>query len=137
MPEQASETGSERLAFGLARAARSRLAGDVTVLDLRGESLLTDFFVIVTANSTIHARAIAEEMLCGRLGVTAKPHHLEGLDNAHWVLLDYIDVVVHIFLSDVREFYGLERLWGDAPRWSVDSDEGPAQWSGRDHVEPD
>uniref|UniRef100_A0A7C4CCG2 Ribosomal silencing factor RsfS n=1 Tax=candidate division WOR-3 bacterium TaxID=2052148 RepID=A0A7C4CCG2_UNCW3 len=114
---------SERLARSLAMAAHRRLAENVTVLDLRGESVLADFFVIATAKSTIHARAIADDMIGRRLGVAERPHHSEGLDNGQWVLLDYVDVVVHIFLSDVREFYGLERLWGDAPRWAVGNGE--------------
>lgn len=120
---------SEQLACALAAAVRRRLAEDVIVLDLRGESPLADFFVIATANSTVHARAIAEEMLNHRRARVEKPHHVEGLDNANWVLLDYVDVVVHIFLSDVREFYGLERLWGDAPRRIVGDDDEPAQES--------
>ncbi|MEO0077403.1 MAG: ribosome silencing factor [candidate division WOR-3 bacterium] len=128
---------SERLARALACAAKRRLADNVIVLDLRGESPLADFFVIATASSTIHARAIAEEMLELRSGRAERPHHLEGLENGHWVLLDYVDVVVHILLPDVRQYYGLERLWGDAPRWSVEIDEEPEQRSWHSPYEQD
>ena len=105
----------ERLAERIAAIVDEKLGEDVVVLDLRDSSPLTDFFVIATAGSTIHAQALASEITRQLREEGERPHHVEGLDTGTWVLLDYVDVVVHIFLTDVRQFYGLERLWGDAP----------------------
>lgn len=90
-------------------------AGDITVLDLRGLSAATDFFVIASGSSDLHVRSmglrIAEDL--EREDITS--HHIEGLSAGKWVLLDYLDFVVHIFHPSAREYYGLERLWSDAP----------------------
>jgi ribosome-associated protein len=106
---------SERLAKRIGAMIDEKLGEDIVVLDLRGSSPLTDFFVIATAGSTIHAQALAGEITRRLREEGERPHHVEGFDTGTWVLLDYVDVVVHIFLTDVRQFYGLERLWGDAP----------------------
>ncbi len=92
-----------------------RNAREPLVLDLRGLSDATDFFLIASGDSDVHVRAIAEHLReeLAREGV--KPAGVEGERSARWVLIDYIDVVVHVFHPRVREFYQLERLWGDAP----------------------
>ena len=98
-------------------AALDKKAEDLVVLDLRGLSDVTDFFVICHGTSDRQVVAIAdniEERLRPELRV--KPAHVEGRRRAEWVLMDYIDFVVHVFLAEKREFYRLERLWGDAPR---------------------
>jgi ribosome-associated protein len=90
-------------------------AADVVVLDLRGVSDATDFFVIASGSSDTHVRALAEHVLeaCGRTGLRA--HHVEGLTAGRWVLIDFVDFVVHVFHPSLRRFYQLERLWADAP----------------------
>jgi ribosome-associated protein len=98
-----------RLAKRAATIIIDKLGEDVMVLDLRGRSPLADYFVIATANSTIHAQALELK----REG--ERTHHIEGAENGVWILLDYFDVVVHIFCGETRQFFGLERLWGDAP----------------------
>jgi ribosome-associated protein len=97
-------------------AARDLKAEDVVALDLRGLSDVTDTFVICHGTSNRQVAAIAENIE-RRLSVEArrKPTHIEGLRQSEWVLLDYFDFVVHVFLDEKREFYRLERLWGDAP----------------------
>lgn len=99
----------------VAGLALDRKAEDVTALDLRGVSSATDFFVLATGHSDIQVRAIAEHIVesMGREGV--RPLHVEGLDRARWVLLDFVDFVVHVFHPSARDFYSLESLWGDAP----------------------
>lgn len=107
-----------------ADAALDRKANDVVVLDLKGLSSVTDFFVICSGNSDTHVEGIArsvEEQL-DENGV--KLWHREGSRKASWILLDYIDVIVHIFSEEARDFYGLERLWGDAPRTEYDDETG-------------
>ncbi len=112
---------SKELAEKLARAIKRKLGENILVLDLRGVSSLADFFVVATASSTVHAQAIAEALVNRKqTRGLKKPHHVEGLNNGRWILLDYFDVIVHIFISEVRQFYGLERLWGDVPQWEVD-----------------
>ena len=97
-------------------AARDRKAEDVVALDLRGLSDVTDTFVICHGTSDRQVGAIVENIV-RRLRAEAgrKPTHIEGLRRCEWVLLDYIDLVVHVFLEEKREFYRIERLWGDAP----------------------
>jgi ribosome-associated protein len=90
-------------------------AENVVALDLRGVSSATDYFVLATGNSDIQVRAIAEHVLEEFSGRGVKPLHIEGMDRARWVLIDFVDFVVHVFHPQAREFYQLELLWGDAP----------------------
>lgn len=104
------------LAKKAARIADNMKGENVLLLDLRKLTIITDFFVICDSRSIIGVKSIAEEIL-GRLkedGVS--PNHIEGLAEGNWVLIDYGDAIVHIFHEQVREFYDLESLWGDAPR---------------------
>lgn len=96
--------------------ARERKAQDVTVLDLKGISSATDHFVICSGTSDIQVRSIAEHLIEELKKEGIRADHVEGLDRARWVLLDYIDFVVHVFHPSAREFYQLENLWGDARR---------------------
>ena len=90
-------------------------ANRVTVLDLRGLTDATDFFVIASGTSDAHVRGIAESVIekMGKRGF--RTHHIEGITAGRWVLLDYVDFVVHLFHPETRSFYQLERLWSDAP----------------------
>lgn len=99
-----------------AELALDRKARDAVALDLREVSNATDYFLIVSGNSDIHVKGIAEHVLeeLKREGVRA--NHVEGLRSGRWVLIDYIDFVVHVFHPEARSFYRLENLWGDAPQ---------------------
>lgn len=88
---------------------------DVKVLDLRKLTSIADYFVICTASVEVHAKAIADWILESLERKGVRVWHSEGYGACRWILLDYVDVVVHIFLKDVRDFYALEKLWGDAP----------------------
>jgi ribosome-associated protein len=96
-------------------ALADRKAVDPLVLDLRGLSEAADFFVIVSGTSDTHVRGMAEHLLETLAPHGVRPHHIEGLPQGRWVLLDYVDFVVHVFHPELREFYQLERLWADAP----------------------
>ena len=98
-----------------AGAALDRKAEDVVALDLRGVSSATDFFLLATGHSDIQVRAIAEHIVEELRKVGLRPLNVEGLDRARWVLLDFVDFVVHVFHPLAREFYQPELLWGDAP----------------------
>ena len=104
-----------------ANLAVSKKAEDVVILDLRGLSAVTDFFVICSGSSETHVKAISDAIEEGLEAKGVRKWHIEGYRHRKWVLLDYVDVVVHIFHHKVREYYVLERLWGDAKRERVDS----------------
>lgn len=105
----------ELLARRAAELALEKKCEEVKILDLRGLTSMTDYFVIVTADSDRKAKAAAEHIIDELKVDGERPMHVEGMDSMHWILLDYIDVVVHIFMPDERHFYDLESLWSDAP----------------------
>jgi ribosome-associated protein len=105
--------------------ALERKARDVMVLDLTGISSATDHFLLATGNSDVQVKAIAEHILDELKKAGDRPEHVEGLEGGRWVLLDYIDYVIHVFHPQAREFYQLESLWGDAPRLEMHDE--PAQ----------
>ena len=109
---------SSDLTAGIA-AALEKKALDVLVLDLRKASAFTDFFVICTGANIRQVQAIADavQQALGRSGT--KPALVEGYDRAEWILIDYFDFIFHVFTPATREFYALERLWGDAERIEV------------------
>jgi ribosome-associated protein len=98
----------------LVNYALSKKAEDVLLLDLRKVTTMTDFFVICSGTSDVQVKAIADAIITGCKDDKIKVSHVEGLDSRSWVLIDLIDIVVHIFQPDVRKYYQLERLWGDA-----------------------
>jgi ribosome-associated protein len=98
----------------VATAAEGKKAQDVTILDIRGLSTFADYFVICHGNSQIQVQAIVKEIKDQALKKGINIKGIEGLRDARWVLIDLGDVVVHVFHKDERDFYDLERLWGDA-----------------------
>lgn len=97
-------------------------AHGVVILDLREISTATDYFVMASGNSDVQVKAIAEHVVDELKKEGVRPAHVEGLRGGRWVLLDYIDFVVHVFHPQARDFYQLENLWGDAPRWEAPQD---------------
>jgi ribosome-associated protein len=104
---------SQVLAQGVARLALSKKAGDIVIMDLRGLTTMTDYFVVCSADSDVQIRAIAAAVEEGMQKKGASAWHTES-GSSNWVLLDFVDVVVHIFHRNTRTFYNLEKLWGDA-----------------------
>lgn len=96
------------------RAAEERKARDVSTLDLRGLSSVTDYFVLCSGTSDTHVRAIADFVSEELKRKGQRPFSLEGYREGTWVLLDYVDFVVHVFHQEQRVFYGIEELWADA-----------------------
>ena len=121
-----SDKDSIALARTIAATAMDNKAEDVIIMDVRGLAAFTDFFVIMSGRSTRHVQSLAEnvdkEVSSKRLSTS----NTEGMQEGQWVLLDYNDVVVHIFYDDSRKFYDLEGLWHDAPRLSI-TEEAPGQ----------
>lgn len=117
---RADAVDSEQLAERIAQIASDRKAIDIRVLDLRGLVTYTDFFVVCSGNTERQTRAIHESVhqeLKDSEGLL--PRRVEGAREARWILIDYLDCVLHVFTPQEREFYRLENLWGDAPSRSV------------------
>jgi ribosome-associated protein len=106
-----------------AELARELKARDVVGLDLRGISSATDFFLLASGRSDVQVRAIAEHVVEELKKEGTRAEHVEGLQGGRWVLVDYIDFVVHVFHPQARSFYQLESLWGDAPRWAAENED--------------
>ncbi|MBT8478334.1 MAG: ribosome silencing factor [Gemmatimonadetes bacterium] len=101
-------------------AALERNARQSVLLDLRGVSDATDWFLIASGDSDTHARAIADNLIDRLREAGYRPAGVEGKGAGNWILLDYITLVIHIFLPRVRDYYDLERLWGDAPALAIE-----------------
>ncbi len=113
-----NSTDMARLAAG---AALDKKALDPLALDLRGMSSVSEYFVILTGTSDRHVQAVAENIMEAFKSIGVKMLGEEGLREGRWVLLDYGEIVVHVFLEPVREYYDIERLWIDAPRLDLHS----------------
>ncbi len=104
----------EQLLAMLCQSAAETKAQAITIMDVRGQTIITDFFVLCTGTSTTHIQAIAQNVL-GHLRMDAKRRAKpEGDSESLWIVLDYSDVILHVFDEETRDFYDLERLWGDA-----------------------
>jgi len=111
-----SNPASLELAQRAATILLEHKANDVVLLSLAGVSDMTDYFLIASGTSDTHVRALGRSVLEDMKKETGQmAHHVEGLEQGRWVLLDYVDFVVHVFHPELRDFYQLERLWGDAP----------------------
>jgi ribosome-associated protein len=116
---------SARLTGDIAKAVQAALdkkAQDVVVLDLRHTPAFTDFFLVCSGQNQRQVHAIADAIEETLKGAKIRPSHIEGYDRAEWVLMDYFTFIVHIFTPQMRDFYSLERLWGDAERIAVSDD---------------
>src|SRR5208337_4808365 len=99
------------------RRASEKKARDVVVLELTGLTDIADFFVLASGTSERHVRTVAEAIEGGTKDAGGPPLSMEGLDEGRWVIIDYGDVIVHVFLEPLRELYDLESLWIEAKRW--------------------
>jgi ribosome-associated protein len=116
-----TKPSAERKARRAARAALDKRATDLVVLDVRGVSSVADYFLVCSGKSTTHIETITEAIRAELKDEGVRPLHAEGVAESGWILLDYGDVLMHVFLEDTRAYYALERLWGDAPALPLDS----------------
>jgi ribosome-associated protein len=114
---------SKQFAEKIANLMFNKKGYDVTILDLRNLASFADYFVLCSADSDTQVKAIADEIDKSLSDAGIKCWHKEGYMALSWVLLDYVDVVVHIFKKESREFYNIEKLWGDAPMVEVEDPE--------------
>ena len=111
---------AERKVRRAARVALDKRAVDVIVLDVQGVSSVTDYFLVCSGKSTTHLETIADAIRDELKRDGVRPLHAEGVAASGWLLLDYGDVLMHVFLEDTRAYYALEHLWGDAPSIPLD-----------------
>lgn len=110
---------SKALAKSIARATIELKAIDIKVLDLRELSSFTDFFVICSGSSGRHVQAIADRIVEDQKKIKERPIGMEGEDKGEWILIDYGSVVAHVFYPETREYYNIEKFWGDATEVSL------------------
>jgi ribosome-associated protein len=127
-----SVADSRETAVAAARAAAEKQAEDVVVLDVHDLIVITDYFVLCTGTSDRQVKTVVEEVERAVRELGSKPVRREGEQESCWVLLDYVDVVVHVFAPEERGFYDLERLWLDAPRVEWGDEDGGAAASAAD-----
>jgi ribosome-associated protein len=124
MSAEVEAMSSEALARRIAGVALDKKAADVVVLDMRDVVSYTDFLVIATGNTERQTKAIQEgihhEMKHAEGGQRRVPGRVEGASEARWILMDYLDVVVHVFTPAARDYYRLETLWGEVPALEVE-----------------
>jgi ribosome-associated protein len=124
-------TSSRELAVAAARAAASKNARDILILDVSELIVITDYFIIASGGSDRQVKTVAEEIERSVAGLGMKPVRREGEREGHWVLLDFVDFVAHVFRDQEREYYGLERLWRDAPTVAWEAGDEPGRASER------
>lgn len=107
---------SETLAVTLAQIAGDHNAEDVTVMDVRGRSPVTDFFIVCSGGSARLRQTICDMMKEYGRSIEDRAYGVTGYDAGNWILVDFVNVVIHIFSPDFRDYYDLELLWGDSPR---------------------
>ena len=117
------EATSRDLALAAARAASEKQAERTVILDVRDLIVITDYFVIASGSSDRQVKTVSQEVEEALRKLGTKPVRREGEADARWLLLDFIDVVIHVFASEERDFYDLERLWMDAPRVDWESED--------------
>ncbi|MGQ1890002.1 ribosome silencing factor [Thermophagus sp. OGC60D27] len=114
---------SEKLVEAIVEGIQEKKGNNITILDLRNiENSIAEYFVICEGDSNIHVDAVSEsieEIVLNHAG--EKPFHVEGKQNAEWVLMDYLNVVAHVFQKEIRQFYNLEELWADAARTDIEN----------------
>jgi ribosome-associated protein len=104
---------AQAVARGIAKLTLTKKASDVLMMDLRGLTSMADYFVVCSGDSDIQVKAIADGVEEGMDAVGVSPWHIES-GSTNWILLDFVDVVLHVFHKSTRQFYSLEKLWGDA-----------------------
>jgi ribosome-associated protein len=123
-----SDVSPERLAQLAASYAADKKAADIVCLDLRGVASYTDYFVVCSGGSDRQAKAIHDSVTEGmKKDHGLLPRRVEGIGESRWILIDYFDVVVHVFVPEVRDFYRLEQLWGDVPRVDLELEDVPTR----------
>lgn len=110
---------SKKLVDKIVEIMQDKKAKDINIIDIHNITVIADYFVICSGTSTTHIKAIADEIDFKLNEIGLEAYHKEGYDTATWILLDYADVVIHVFHQEDRSFYNLERLWSDGEMTSI------------------
>lgn len=110
----------EQLVSKIVKTLDDKQAVDITAMNIKDLTTLGDYFIVASGNSNAQVKALAEEVENRLSAAGIEPRKVEGTQSALWILMDYYDVVVHIFYKETREFYSIERLWNDAPRLDIE-----------------
>ena len=123
MAKKGEKDAARTLAIEAARIASDSHCDDVVILDLRDISPVTDYFIVATGTSSRQMRSVADDIALYGKGIGQPAWQKAGIDSSQWVLLDFVDVVVHLFDEQARGYYDLELMWGEAPRveWARES----------------
>lgn len=119
-PRRSTAVATRATARKVAAFALEKKAVEITVMDVRKVTDVTRFFVVCSGQSSPQVKAIADHVIDSCRDAGLEIYHVEGYDSLRWVLIDLVDIVVHVFQPDVRRYYQLERLWGDAPSEQID-----------------
>ena len=121
MTKRQDDVTTQQLVKAVVESIQEKKGGNISILDLTSiENTIASYFIVCDGSSNVHVDAIADSVeQYVKEHTTEKPFHIEGRRNAQWVLLDYLDVIVHVFQQPVREFYNLEELWADAEREDI------------------
>jgi len=126
---------STALAKKISQLILDKKGEDVKILDIRNLTNISDYFVIASASSDTQVKAIADHISKETKKIDERPWHNEGMTNMNWVLLDFVDVVVHIFLTESRKFYNLEGLWADAEVTEVEDKPVKTKKAAKEEIE--
>jgi ribosome-associated protein len=110
----------KQIALAAGKLALEKNGFDVTIIDLRKRTDVASYFVVCSGSVDVHVKAIADNIVDGLKAKDTRVWHMEGYRNLQWVLLDYVNVVVHVFQPKQRDYYSLEKLWGDAPKQTLE-----------------
>ncbi len=116
---QLDNSSSQPLLEEIVQLAFEKKAQNLISLDLRGLSYLSDYFIVCHGKSEPQVKAIVDNI---RKGTSFKPRHLEGYENKKWVLLDYFDIIVHVFNQEERDYYAIENVWADAKKYEFNDE---------------
>ena len=121
MTERQDDMTTQQLVKAVVESIQEKKGGNISILDLTSiDNTIASYFIVCDGSSSVHVDAIADSVeQYVKEHTTEKPFHIEGRRNAQWILLDYLDVIVHVFQQPVREFYNLEELWADAEREDI------------------
>ena len=121
IPKENQKIDTKKKVSAICAAAEERKAEDIVIMEMREKSSIGEYFVVMSASSSVRVKAIVDNIEDTMEGHGFRALHKEGLSEALWVLMDYGEILVHVFYHDTRKFYSLETLWGDAPRKSFSS----------------
>jgi len=110
----------KKISHKIANILLSKKAKDIVIIDIKKATDIASYFILCTALSTSHSRTLSQEVEKKLKEDDTRLWHIEGYSYGHWILMDYVDVIVHIFLKEDRDYYGIEDLWGDLPQERIE-----------------